>query len=328
MVKIDVKDKKILYQLINNSRQPLSSISKKVGLSREVVNYRINRLEKEGIIINYPTLLQLGLIGIFHARFYYNYQFMNPTIKNELIEFFKKSEVVEMIGELEGSYDLKVTVYSESKSDPTIALKFAAFYEELQRKYRRYFDEQIGTFFTGSDIFDLIFLLEDKKLKPSFIKPLQNTNTVEIDNLDMNILRLLAGNARIPIVQLADELDVTINTVKNRLKILKDKNVFWKFTALIDWSKIGYRQYDVEINLKDYNKIYDIINYIRNNQHILFIMHSIGREVDLDFEFVLRDITHLQSIITDLSARFPESIKNFKYFSTLKIHKWSHIPFR
>ena len=81
------------------------------------------------------------------------------------------------------------------------------------------------------------------------------------------------------------------------------------------------------INQRDFNKKYEIINYIRNNQHIWWIMHSIGRGVDLDFEFILKDVTQLQNIINDLSGKFPDSIKNFRYFSTIKIHKWNDIPF-
>jgi len=57
MENLDLKDRKILYYLDINSRQSNSDIAKKVGLSKEVVNYRIKRLEKEGIIKGYYTVL-------------------------------------------------------------------------------------------------------------------------------------------------------------------------------------------------------------------------------------------------------------------------------
>jgi len=326
MVKIDRKDRKILYYLLNNSRQPLSTLGKNVGLSREVVGYRIKRLEKEGIIVNYPTHLRQGLLELSIARYYITYQFMSPDKKQEIIDYFINNDIVEMLSELEGNYDLQLNVYMGSSQNPGLVKKFLSFYEKTQRKYRPFFDEQIVTVYTGSDFFDLIFLLDDEKLKPTSI-PAYDLEIVSYDNLDMDILRKLTKNARIPTVQLAKELNVTVTTVNNRIKRLIDENVIWKFSALIDWSKIGYRQYNIEINLKDFNKKYDIIDYIRNNQHIWWIMHSIGRGVDLDFEFILKDITQLQEIINDLSEKFPESIKNFKYFSTVKIHKWNDIPF-
>ena len=46
MVKVDLKDKKILYELKYDSRQSLSQIGKKVGLHKNVVLYRIKRLKR------------------------------------------------------------------------------------------------------------------------------------------------------------------------------------------------------------------------------------------------------------------------------------------
>ena len=50
MIKIDLKDRKILYQLDLNSRQSLTQIGKNVGLKKDVVSYRIKRLQDEGVI--------------------------------------------------------------------------------------------------------------------------------------------------------------------------------------------------------------------------------------------------------------------------------------
>jgi len=48
MVNIDLKDRKILYELDLNCWQSLTQIGKKVGLSKEVVKYRIKRMERGG----------------------------------------------------------------------------------------------------------------------------------------------------------------------------------------------------------------------------------------------------------------------------------------
>ena len=45
MTKLDLKDRKILYELDLNCRQSNSQIGKKVGLKRDVVAYRIKKLQ-------------------------------------------------------------------------------------------------------------------------------------------------------------------------------------------------------------------------------------------------------------------------------------------
>jgi len=62
-MKIDKKDRKILYHLDRNSRQSFSSIGKKVGLHRSNVIHRIEKLKKEGIIFNFPTYVDISKLG-------------------------------------------------------------------------------------------------------------------------------------------------------------------------------------------------------------------------------------------------------------------------
>jgi DNA-binding Lrp family transcriptional regulator len=335
IVKIDLKDRKILYHLLTNSRQSFNSIGKKVGLSKNVVAFRIRRLENEGIIVEYPTGIYGGPLGWGLVRFYYTFQFVSPEKKQEIIKYFINSDVVATVSELEGSYDLQINVYVNSLRNleylskyRNLFLKFSPFYDQTQKKYRKYFDEQIMTAYHKAEWFDPIFLLGDKNLTPSCNPISTPFKDVQIDKLDFKILRKLAVNARIPTVKLANDLNVTAATIKNRIKRLIDENVVGRFAVRIDWSKIGYRVYNVEINLKDYDKKYEIIEYIRKNQNIVEISESFGRGIDLDLLFVLKDITQLQDIINDLSAKFPEAIKNFRYFSRLKLLKYNKVPFK
>ena len=61
MVKLDLKDRKILYQLDINCRQSNTQFGKKVGLSKQVVDYRIKRMEEDGVIKCYWT--DIDMIG-------------------------------------------------------------------------------------------------------------------------------------------------------------------------------------------------------------------------------------------------------------------------
>jgi DNA-binding Lrp family transcriptional regulator len=311
-------------------------LSKKVGLSRKVVEYRINRLEKEGIIKGYTTLIQPAILGWGIVRYYYTFQFVSPEKKQEIIGYFINSDIVTYVAELEGSYDLQVNMYVSSLRNlevpfksPTLFLKFTSFYDQTQKRYREYIDEQIMNMFYKSTNFLPIFLLDEKNLTPSSIPiSLSYFKELHIDKLDFEILKKLALNARIPTVKLANDLNVTTATVKSRIKRLIDEKIVLNFSAFIDTTKIGYWFYKVEINLKDYEKKHEILEYIKKNQNISLISESFGRGVDLDFGFFLKDITQLQDIINDLSSKFPETIKNFRYFCTLKQHKYNLMPFK
>jgi len=333
--KIDLKDRKILYHLHINSRQSFNSIGKKVGLSKDVVAFRIKRLEKEGIIDGYPTWIQSALLGWGVACYYFTFQFVSPEKKKEIIEYFINSDVVTMVSELEGSYDLQVYVYVSSLRNldylskyQNLYFKFTSFYDQTQKKYRKYFDKQIMVVSHKTEWFYPKFLLADKKLTHSSVSLSPPFKEVKIDKLDFEILRKLAVNARIPTVNLANDLNVTTATIKSRIKRLINEKVIATFAVNIDVLKTGYREYNLEINLKDYDKKYEIIEYVQKYQNLLEIAESFGRGVDLNIRFILKDITQLHNIINDLSSKFPETIKNFNYFSHKKLHKYNKVPFK
>ena len=75
MKNIDLKDRKILYNLDLDSRQSLTQIGKNVNLPKNVVLYRINKLIKRGIIKNFYTVIDLHKLGYNILRFYFNYQY-------------------------------------------------------------------------------------------------------------------------------------------------------------------------------------------------------------------------------------------------------------
>jgi DNA-binding Lrp family transcriptional regulator len=143
----------------------------------------------------------------------------------------------------------------------------------------------------------------------------------------MKYSKKLAVNAKVPTVQLANDLNVITVTIKNRIKRLIDENVIGRFGIIIDLSKTGYRHYNIEINLNDYDKKHEIIKYVRKYQNINEIFQSFGQGVDLNFSYTLKDIKELQDKINDLSSKFPDAIKNFRYFSWEKYLKYNKVPF-
>jgi DNA-binding Lrp family transcriptional regulator len=57
--------------------------------------------------------------------------------------------------------------------------------------------------------------------------------TIDLDELDNEIIHLLTADGRMPIGELAQKLDVTAPTVRKRIKALEEKG-FFKISGLID----------------------------------------------------------------------------------------------
>ena len=78
MEKLDLKDRKILYHLDFNSRQSFSKLGRKVGLHKDVIGYRLKRLQEKGIIKGFFTVINYPKIGFNYYRFYFSFAKQNP----------------------------------------------------------------------------------------------------------------------------------------------------------------------------------------------------------------------------------------------------------
>src|SRR5437870_12322337 len=61
---LDRTDLRILAELVENSKQSYVEIGRKLALHPNVIAYRVNRLEDQGIIREYTTLVDFSKLGL------------------------------------------------------------------------------------------------------------------------------------------------------------------------------------------------------------------------------------------------------------------------
>ncbi len=69
---------------------------------------------------------------------------------------------------------------------------------------------------------------------------MQKTSDIELDELDISILRTLQANGRISNVNLANEINLSPPATYTRLKRLEKQGYIRSYAALLDWKQMGY----------------------------------------------------------------------------------------
>ena len=170
------------------------------------------------------------------------------------------------------------------------------------------------------------FLIKDyKKTDREIIYITGGGKRIEINEIDLKILKLLSINPRIPTIELSKNLEISTNTVLSRINDLIQKDIIQAYRININFPKIGYHCYKVNINLNDYNERGKIINYIKYNPHLAMIDKAIGY-YDLELDFWLKDINHLHDVMDDLTMKFSNDIRDYEYVHDPNLHKLLYIP--
>jgi Lrp/AsnC family leucine-responsive transcriptional regulator len=318
MEKIDLKDRKIIYHLDLNSRQSFSQVGRKVGLHKDVVADRVKKLQEKGIIVRFNTLIDNLKLGYNCMRFYFKFQYITPEIKEEIIDHFVNFNRTQIVASPEGGIELCVFMLAKNVNE------IHSFWQKTLSKYRDYFSTQVIAPYIGENIYAKSFLLDEKDDRTNLIVR-RGGKIVDYDDLDFQILKLLARNSRIQTIDIAKELNKTSTTIRTRIRRLMELKIIIKYHIKINWEKIGYKWYKVDLYLKDYNKLHQIVKYLELNPNLSYIDKTFGY-ADLELELIVKDLDQLKQIIEEISIKFPKMIRSYIYFSVAKSHKWVEMP--
>jgi len=319
MINLDLKDRKILYQLLLDSRQSLKSIGKKTGLSKESAYYRIKRLQKNKIITDFRINIKWHKLGYSGMVTYYKFININPNIKKEIIDFFVNNKNTMYVSLLEGYNDLQVEFFI---GEP---FEFESLIDEIQEKFYRYLSFQSSKFYIRAEYFNYRFLLNEKINKTEPDRWGWGEGLEIIDEIDFKILKELSKDSRIPTIELANKINSTVSSVNYRIKKLIQKGIISSYTINVDWAKIGYRWFHLQIKLWDYSKKDQIINHLRKNPNLIRYLKHLIIGVDLHFTFLLHNMEELRKIIEEITTKFPDSINDYYFYSTYKVYKLNFI---
>mgnify|MGYP001562636495 FL=1 len=313
---MDLKDKKILYQLDLNARQTNTQIAKKVGLSKDVVNYRIKSLEKEGIITGYYTVIDTSKLGYFSFRVYL--KLIDSTIikEEEIINFLVNDKKTFFIVDIDGPFDIGFSVWVKN------IYEFEDFYLKFKEKYKQYIGKDQISIFTSYYISNRSYILEKKKVEN--IVEYGKSELIKHDEIDIKILNLISSNARIPIVEISKKLNMPERTVAFRIKQLEKKKIIQGYRVLFDLKLLGYEYYKVDFILKDISRIKSLINYAILHPNIIYIDQTIAGS-DFEFDLEVKNKQQFLQIINELRTKFSE-IREWNYFTVRRYNKLIYFP--
>jgi DNA-binding Lrp family transcriptional regulator len=320
MTKIDLKDRKILYQLDLNSRQSNTQIGKKVGLKKDVVAYRIKRMQDEGIIINFWTAINTFKLGYHVYRIYINFQYVSSDIKNEIIRHFVEYKNVWAVISLKAEVDFDVVVWVKD------VYEFYQFWSKTLDKYEDYFAKYTISIFVEAFNYKKSYLLEEYKESDRLMyRTTCGGKSIDIDQIDYRLINEIAINARIPLIELAEKLNCSSQTVNYRMKNLVKNGIINAFRVNIDLAILGLQHYKLEIYLRNHNLRKTIWDYLKEKSYCDTLNVAVGW-CDLEFEIIVGNVDRLGHIMEEVNSEFPNAIKKQNFWIFEKIHKERWLP--
>ncbi len=314
--KFDLKDRKLLYELDMDSRQPLTKIAKKIRLSKTAVLYRIENLRKNGIIRRFEAVVDTGKLGLIGFRFYLGLQGATPSKRKEIINFLNRSEIVGWLVSIEGDYDIGALALASSVTEMN------TFWNAFLAKYNNYISERHLAIMTKVSYFSRAYLIGlpyNTYEAVSVSEPAK----ADIDGKDERILALLVKDARMPLSDIAHRLGINARTAAWRIKELERKHVITGYRTVFDVEKLGYLYFKAMFRIHNASaedrKRFAL--YMKQDPNIIFNDEVLGGE-DFEIELQVKDPAELRRVMDEIDSAFSSIIKERRIMRYYEEHKY------
>jgi Lrp/AsnC family leucine-responsive transcriptional regulator len=317
---LDKRDWKLLYHLCRNARTSHNKLGKKLGMSRNAVAYRVERLIERRIISGFFTIIDHGLLG--HS-FYHVLLKVNATEEEEvaLITYLKNHKNLLVADRLLGEWDFMLEFGCKGIEQFNLMMK------ELKQKFSGIIDRY--EVHIVSDSFKVEQLpLELIKEGPAEIKVFSEAKSlVKLDELDKKLLFELNKDCTLPLNILAKKLGVTYETASARIKQLQKNKIILSFTARISLGKLGYDVYLVLLDLRNVSKGKEsaLKNHVNLNKKVRYAFMS-GTKPSILLYLAVKNSEELDRFMRDIKEKFSDTIYNMKYMLSTQQIRYELFP--
>ena len=296
-IKLKSSDLKLLAYLYHNAREPLTNIAKALHLSREQINYKIQKFENQGLIKGYIPLVN-------YAKFGYPYQviLLLKFTNNLLIQNFKKKHQQDknriLHGELLSHYDFfMVLVFQNEKERNDYIFSLLQQHKEITDYLvlEPHYLENYPLKFVGISQKEPHLIIEYKK------------PTIKIDEKDIKILKMLTKNAKARIIDISKETGLSAELIVYKLKRLKQEKAFLGARAYFDMQKLGYFYTLIFLTFANFsNHIQERLkHFAKINSHVEILSFMLGKP-NCYFQVFHKEENELRKVLEEIKEIFKE----------------------
>jgi len=313
-IALDKVDLKILAVLVNNSRTPLSEIAKKVRLSRTSVEYRIKKMKENELIVGSRTVVNLPKIG--HNSYHVFVEPLKLDDEKILLEKAVSNPAVNAVISYSGRFGMEISIIAKSPSE------FMTNCEKLFEGLNINYSTPLMLLNTvHSLILPRTFFKNIESVEISEIYTPVSIKNIELDEIDIAILKKISNNADFNIIQLAKELGITKDIAKYRINKMISNQIVLQFRPAINYSALGLSIHSILIKTGG-GRSEELETFLKNSESVLWAARTFGEWQYLVY-LITDDNYKLHAFIQALKSKFEKTVKNYELLFAYKEYKYS-----
>jgi DNA-binding Lrp family transcriptional regulator len=314
---LDKKNMQLIEELYKDSSLPFSTLSKKIALNKDTVQYRYTKLVEEGIILQSYNQINFDQLGFLRFIVFFSISTTDTQKQQKFIEDIKKMPQTISLFEHSDRWDFEWNLLVPS------LMYFEEFFHTFADTHKDIIYEyslllHVETYY--SELFPTSSIKKDVPLK---VKPLLGKMTPE----NYKLLYAYASDTRAPIYATAEALKLSPVTYRKRIKEFEDAQILLKNTIALDLSKLGYRWYTFACKIRSRTEATKkmIRSYAQKHPNILKVFQTIG-EWDVIIQIVARKPSEFHDTVREIKLILKGELIRSETLVAYKEHVYNPVP--
>jgi len=295
-------DYKLLSYLYHNYNESFSKIAKAIKLSRDQVEYRINKYMKEGLIRKFCPIFNYPKLG-YNVIVVLLLKFEKPKMSDSFSASLNKNKNCISYGKCYGKYDLCLNcVFKDEK-------ELSEFISKLFENENNFITDYLLINPQYAELFPLKFFGHPERGSFFLISNEGKTETklTKLNEIDLKILKILSNNGREKLTNIAIKTGVSVEQAFYRLKRLKSEKIILGNRIQFDMSLLGYFFTAVLINFRNFSEKNNekIRFFVRNSKNINSLIFNLQRP-NCTIQLFHKGESEIREAITKIKKLFNE----------------------
>ena len=301
---LHAKDAQLLALLDQNSRASISELARKMKISKDGLNYRFRKLQEAGVITQFFAEVDIAKIGLVSGKVILQFQNVDKEKEDEIFEYLQSQSKIGWVVFCSGRWDCVFVYYVRDNYEIQELLS------DIVEKY--------GKYILAKEVLQIpeYYIISRGWLKEHserVISKIGGKVDPQVDELDIQLIKILTQNCRTPIIDIARKLKQSSSVIISRIKRLEEKKIIRSYYIGLDFEKVGKEFCKSFVYLHNYTKAEykKLVNYCLQHPNVTALTNIVGAwEMELEME--VKNFDEFYKIMNQIKNQFKHIIRSYE----------------
>ncbi|MBT6820102.1 Lrp/AsnC family transcriptional regulator [archaeon] len=318
---LSLRERKVLKELDVNARQGISSIGSKLKISKQAVNYHIEKMIRKGFIKEFITYFDTNKLGYTFYNIVIKLKYTTKEDRKKIVDKLKGISNVVWVASFRGEYQMIVSILAKDVGE------FSFYLEEVLHSLKgKLLDYNFFIVISASQL-GYKKIHSGTKSKYNYDAMIGHKDLARLSGNDLKVLKIIANNAKMSIVDIAKRTGLTIEKARYSLKKMEKEKIIQGYKPLVDVAKWGYLWHVMFLRLKSSSAAEKekMISFLKSFPEVFYVVRGVGN-CNLMVEFQTKTLDEFERVKDKVSNEFSGLIADEKTVQLIEEHKCTYFP--